>query len=64
MIMLDLPLLRLLSALALILSAQANASVNLPSVLRWGLQKGYTAIVTGGTNHVLVANINVVQNLL
>ena len=42
---------------ALLLSATAATSskshaVNLPSASRWGLQKGYTAIVTGGTKGI------------
>lgn len=47
-----LPLLRLLVACALILTANANPGINLPSLSRWGLQKGYTAIVTGGTKGI------------
>ena len=52
-----LPPLLLLVVLASLLCTNAasssnNHAVNLPSASRWGLQKGYTAIVTGGTKGI------------
>jgi len=51
-----LPPLRLLivfvSLLSTTLASTSNNAVNLPSAARWGLQKGHTAIVTGGTKGI------------
>ena len=33
-------------------ASTSNADVNLPSAARWGLPRGYTAIVTGGTKGI------------